>query len=412
MKKLFIIYGLIFLSSCQNGLIKMTSQEPDTNSSLPSELMTPEEREVLLPNDLFIAVADKKNEEILQEILNKNGQYLLETNEKGDTPLGTAIQFYNLQGALFLADQLSPENFLHTNLNGEGYLYLASKKAYVDLIQLLSYRFYESRSSFLEDKDYEFSDLDMKTKSGERALHVAQSYQTAEALEYEYWRGTLEFPYRKFQFLQNNEGQTFLHTAIRDQNSDLLRWGLSENCLSKEEWEEKSNWTKPLSFLWKGMQLYGSYVSIDWDNLINTTDNQGLSPMNASAKSLYLEAIQILSTCQWVNYLLKDEEGNIPLQNFLLALDPLKGTQAQNIKDTFTLLIEGQTRLTWSVKADHVNFVNSSGNSSLHISAELADPFFYQELKKYGNEEQINAENKTAKEIFKSKRALLKQAKQ
>ena len=414
MKKQFIIYGLFFLFSCQDDTINMKSEEPDENSpfNITSKFIPAEQRQTLLPNDLFIAVADKKNEETLQKILNENGEYLFETNAEGNTPLGIAIQFYNLSGALFLVEQLSPENFLHTNLKGEGYLYLASQKGYVELIQLLAERFYESKSSFLDDDDYEFSDLDMLTKSGERALHVAQNYPTAEALEYEYWRGALEFPYRKFQFLQNNEGQTFLHTAVRDQNSDLLRWGVRKNCFSKQEWEEIPLWEKALSFIWRGIQLYGSPVDLDWDNLMNTTDNKKLSPLNASAKSLFLEGIQILSTCQWVDYLSKDEEENIALQNFLLALDPLNENQDQNIKDVFTVLIEGQTRLTWAVKADHINSVNLLGNSSLHISAELADPFFYNQLKQYGNEEQENAKNKTAKEIFKSKRSLLSQVKE
>ncbi|MCZ0932021.1 MAG: hypothetical protein OXJ52_02595 [Oligoflexia bacterium] len=395
-----IICWVVFLFSCQNNSnIHLTSR---------SEKIPAEERQALLPNDLFIAVADKKNEEELKQILEKKGHYLFTVNDEGDTALGTAIQFHNLKGALFLAGQLSPEHYLHQNSKGEGYVYLAAQKAYINLIQLLANRFYESQSELFTD--YEFSDLDMKTKSGERALHTAKNYATAEALEYEYWRGTLEFPYRKFQFLQNNKGQTFLHTAVRGQNSDLLRWGVRENCLSKQEWEQKAQYKKFLSYIWRGLQFYGGAVKLDWDNLINTTDNQQLSPLNQSAKNLFLEGIQILSTCQWLDYLSKDEKGNTALQNLLLTLDPLKPKQDKDIKLAFNLLMEGQTRLTWALKSDHINSVNQEGNSSLHISAELADPFFYNQLKKYGSEEQTNAEGKTAKEIFQSQRLLLEQS--
>lgn len=155
--------------------------------------------------------------------------------------------------------------------------------------------------------------------------------------------------------------------------------------------------------MWRGTQFYGKAISIDWDNLINTTDNQKLSPINLSAKNLFLEGIQILSTCQWVDYLLQDENGNIPLQNFLLALDPLTREHDESLKSTFTLLVEKQTKLTWAVKTDHINSINQERNSSLHISAELADTFFYNQLKKYGNEEQKNGEKRTAKEVFQLK---------
>ena len=192
--------------------------------------------------------------------------------------------------------------------------------------------------------------------------------------------------------------------------SDLLRWGVHKNCLSKQEWEQTPQYKKALSYIWRGIQSYGGAVKLDWDNLINTTDNQQLSPLNLSAKNLFLEGIQVLSTCQWVDYLLKDEKGNTALQNLLLALDSLKLKQDQDIKSAFSLLMESQTRLSWALKSDHINSVNQEGNSSLPISANLADPFFYKQLKKYGSEEQKNAEGKTAREIFQSKRVLLEQS--
>ena len=395
----FMIYGAVFLLSCQENSSPSLIQR--------SEVMTEEQRQALLPNELFTAVADKKSEQELKQILSQSGYYLFTKNDSGDTALGTAIQFQNQTAALLLAEQLSPEHYLHQNLKGEGYIYLAAQQAYVELIQLLGSRFYESKSSLFED--YEFSDLDMQTKSGERALHTAKNYLTAAALENEYWRGTLEFPYRKFQFQQNNQGQTFLHTAVRDQNSDLLRWGVRKNCRSKQEWDQRASYKKFLSYLWRVTQSYGRFVNLDWDNLINTTDHQQLSPLNLSAKNLFLEGIQILSTCQWLNYLLKDEKGNTALQNLLLALDPLKPEQDSDIRSAFNLLIEGQTRLSWALKSDHINSVNQAGNNSVHISANLADSFFYNQLKKYGSEEQKNLEGKTAKEIFEAKRLLLKQ---
>ena len=399
--KLMLIFFLFFLSACQG-------EEASLNLlSRHSNRFSLEQKQALFPNELFTALVDRQNQYVLQKIIDQNGHYILAFNENGDTALALAIQFYNLKGALFIAEQLSPEHYLHQNFKGEGYLYLASQKGYVDLIQLLANRFYESKQEFL--LDYEFSDLDMTTNTGERALHVAKNYMVAEALQHEYGRGFLEYPLRKFQYFQNNKGQSFLHTAVRDQNSDLLNWGLKQVCAPKKEWKNKSFYKKYPSFLWKAIQMYGKPVDLDWDDIINTQDHEDRTAINFSAKNMFLEGIRILSSCQWTDYLLRDDKGNIPLQNFLLALDPLKSDHSRDVREVFTLLMESQTLLTWSGIPDHVNSINDEEESSLHIAAKLADPFFYNNLKKYGDIEQKNRQGQTPREIFKSKRKLLRQ---
>ena len=399
--KQVLIFLLFFLSACQG-------EEDSLNLfSHHSNRFSPEQRQALFPNELFTALVDRQGQRVLQKIIDQNGHYILDINENGDTALAVAIQFYNLKGALFIVKQLSPEHYLHQNFKGEGYLYLASQKGYVDLIQFLANRFYESKQEFLSD--YEFSDLDMKTNAGERALHVAKNYMVAEALQHEYWRGFLEYPLRKFQYLQNNKGQNFLHIAVRDQNSDLLNWGLKQVCTPKTEWENKPFYNSPLSFLWQAIQMYGKPLGLDLDDIINTQDHEGKTAINFSAKNMFLKGIRILSSCQWTNYLLPDDKGNIPLQNFLLALDPLKSDHSQEVREVFTLLMESQTRLTWSGIPDHVNSINDEGESSLHISAKLVAPFFYNSLKKHGDTEQKNHQGQVPREIFQSKRKQLKQ---
>ena len=400
MKKIiFLISFCGVLISCGDLL---NSEIVDSEVSSRSDSFSPKDRQELFPNPLFIALVDQEDQAVLQEMIDENGQYLFDKNRNGDTALAVAIQFYNLEGALFVAEQLSPQHLFETNNQGESYLYLASQQGYVKLIQALSTKFYDSeRFSFLSD--YEFSDLDKETLDGERSLHIAKNYVTAEALKYEYWRG-LEYPMRKFQYLQNKEGQTFLHTSIRDQNRDLLFWGVENNCMKKEEWEHQKSYYKYPMFVWKGIQKYGKSIHLDWDDVINTQDNQGMTPVNFAAKNAYLEALDILSTCQWVDYILPDHQGNIPLQNLLLTLNPSNKNHSEEIKKSFTLLMESQTRLTWLGISDQVNFVNQKGDSSLHIAARFSDPFFYEQLKKYGDREQENHEGHTPKEIFESTR--------
>ena len=389
---LFFFCVFCFLLSCQG-------EEQATQSfASRSDSFSEEEKKALFPNELFLALVDKKGEDVLQAIIDENGEFLLDTNENGDTPLAIAIQFYNPEAALFIAKQLNPEHYLHQNHEGESYIYLASQKAYVDLIKFLANAFYDSkRDLFL---DYEFSDLDGKTNEGERALHVAKNAVMAEALGHEYWRGPLEFPFRKFQYLENNQDQIFLHTAVRDRNADLLRWGVSQSCETKKEWEKRASYKKFFSGLWRGIQLYGKFFYLDWDDLINTQDEEGNTAVNFSAKNGFYEGIRILADCQWTDWLLKDSQGNIPLQNFLLKLDPLTPSHDPSALDMFDFLMERNTRLTFSDPSHHVNSMNYAGDSSLHIAAPMVNPYFYNQLKKYGDVEQRNSQDESPKEIF------------
>ena len=101
---------------------------------------------------------------------------------------------------------------------------------------------------------------------------------------------------------------------------------------------------------------------------------------------------------------MSDNEENIPLQNFLLALDPLKSYHSKDVRETFALLMESRTRLVLSGIPEHINSINNKGENSLHISAKLADPFFYNRLKKYGDIEQKNHQGQTPRQIFELKR--------
>jgi len=394
MKNLFLILlPAIALMACQidtsSNITDFSSRQAESGFSFLNNLSS-EEAERMMPNDLFKAIYNKNKGEDLRRIIDENAEYLLETNNEGDTPLGFAIKINYLPLALFLLNQMDPDHYLHQNNVGESYLYLASQKGFVELIIPMATLFYERRRGAW---DYEFSDLDLKTNQGERALHVAKNSAVAEALKAEYWKGWLEYPLRKFKFLQNNEGQTFLHTAVRDQNEDLLRWGLKEGCHESES---------ALVYAWQALQNLSSRIEADIDYLLNTKDNQGLTALNSATKNTYLEGIQILSSCPWTDYLAKDEEGNTALQNFLLSLDPLKSVQSEEIKNTFLRLAEKRNLLSFNSFSKNINSINNKGENSLHIAAHINDPFFYNKLKIHGNTELENNEGKTPREIFKN----------
>ena len=390
MKTLNFIVLLFLATACaMDTNTKVLSSESPTGDFSFLDNLSSEDSEALMPNDLFKAVYNNQEDEQLRTIIDNNAEYLLETNSEGDTPLGFAIKSHLLDQALFLLKQTDPSYYLHQNELGESYLYLASQNGFVDFIITLSNLFYERQKGFFIN--YEFSDLDLINNEGERALHVAKNAAVAETLSAEYNRGFLEFPLRKFQLLQNNQGQSFLHTAVRDQNEDLLRWGLQENCSQSDGFWA---WT------WEGVQSFSSMIDIDFDYLLNTKDNQGLTVLNFSAKISYLEGIEILSSCPWTDYLSKDNEGNTALQNFLLSLDPLRERQDEELRHIFLRLSQKQSLLSFNSLSKNINSINNKGENSLHIAASLNDPYFYNQLKIHGNKEIENNDGKTAEQIF------------
>ncbi|MBC6415328.1 MAG: hypothetical protein GDA46_02940 [Bdellovibrionales bacterium] len=396
MKKLFALsLYTTFLLSCNNTFV--SEKKLESYVKLRSETFSLKEQRELMPNTLFKAVIDEKEPEILKQIIDENGEYLLAKNKEGDTPLGLAIQWSSLETALFIAKQMSPQYYQHQNNKGESYLYLASQKGFIELIQSLANGFYEKQKGFFND--YEFTDLDLLTDKGERALHVAKNSSVANTLLEEYNRGFLEYPLRKFKYLQNKEGQTFLHTAVRDENEDLLRWGIEKVCYKSED---------TVNYIWQGLQNIATFIDMDFDNLLNTQDNQGLTALNLASKNRYLTGIHILSSCTWSDYLLKDSEGNIPLQNFLLSLDPYELNYDQKTKDIFSRLISKNTLLAFNEDfSKTIDSLNNKGESSMHLAAKLNDSFFYKELEKYGSVDLKNQEGQTPRGLFKAQQQIL-----
>ena len=387
MKKIFLVLLIGLLCACQNKHpISLTSTDDKLSFETLNNL-TPEETKTLLPNPLFKAIYIKESESF-QYIIDQNAVYLLETNSEGDTPLAFAIKRNDLNSSLFIVNQMDPDHYVHQNNEGESYLYLASQKGFVELIITLSNLFYERQKGSL---DYEFSHLDLKTKSGERALHVAKNSAVAEALSKEYYKGWGEYPLRKFQLLKNNEGQTFLHTAVKNQNIDLLRWGYQEGCSQSEStWNYARKWVQRLLV----------HLHTDLGYFWNAKDNEGLTALNMATKNIYIEGIELLSSCSWTDYLITDNEGNTPLQNLLLSLDPLVEEHNQEIKNIFLRLADRQSLLSFNSFSKNINLRNNNQENSLHIAARLNDSFFYNKLQIHGNTETPNLEGKTAKEIF------------
>ena len=400
MQNIVLLFVLcLFCLSCAKTTVSAT---PDENGSGPPVAIPkwdPEERADIVVNPLFEAVVDNKNPEEIEKTLSQNTLSLYAVNKKGDTVLGTAIKLKNKDMALFLLEKFTCKDLSHQNEKGESYVYLSSKQGYEELIHSIAKKCFEN--SFLWP-DYEFSDLDPKTIDGETAIHVALNGATAKALNEEYDRGSWEFSWFPFLGAKNNQGESFLHTAIRDNRLNIIEWALDTYC-REGDWENSENELKRLPsatwhWFWNGLQGYTfDYVNIDQP--FNKQDNQGKNALHRASETLNIKAITLILSCRYLDLLMDDKNENIALQTFLSALDPQIKNQAKEIKDTFVLMVHQRNYMSTYI-ARVVEHQNNKGDSSLHISARLSDPFFYNYLKKYGDIYLKNQEEQTSKEIF------------
>ena len=372
--------------------------------------MDPEERALVVTNDLFAAIVDNHSQEKIEEILLIPGNTLYSLNQKSDTPLGAAIQFKRKELAVFFLEQLQCDDLYHQNKKGESYIYLSAKHGYHELIQLIANKCYDRKapwSAFLE-YDYEFSDLDPETQEGEKAIHIAYDSAVMAVLNEEYWRGAFEWPYWIF-YETNNEEETFFHTAARDGRNSVIEWGTQTFC-HEGSWEKSDEFYKHLPssiprLTWHFLQ---TQFSLNLTQLINFGNKENNTALHLASQSLNLKAIRLIANCRWVDYSLENPLKNIPLQEFLKALDPTIQNYEEEIKTTFLFLMKQETHLRLFTGISYqVNHQNKEGDSSLHIAARLADDFFYNELKKAGNIHLLNKKNQTPETIFKATHAQL-----
>lgn len=398
---LMILCSSLFCISCNTEL------EHTSPSGLPSPTlqMDPAERALVVTNDLFAAIIDNHSQEKIEEILLIPGNTLHSLNQKNDTPLGVAIQFKRKELAEFFLEQLQCDDLYHQNKKGEGYIYLSAKHGYHELIQLVANKCYDRKASwsaFLE-YDYEFSDLDLETLKGEKAIHIAHDSAVMEALNEEYWRGAAEWPYLVF-YETNKEEETFFHTAVRDGRDSVIEWGTQTFC-HESSWEKSDSFYKniPTSIPRRTWHFLQTQFSLNLTQLINFGNKEDNAALHLACQSLNLKAIRLIANCRWTDYSLENSLGNIPLQEFLKALDPTTQNYEEEIKNTFLFLMRQETYLRMFTGISYqVNHQNNEGDSSLHIAARLADDFFYNELKKVGNIHLPNKKNQTPETIFKA----------
>ena len=387
------------------------STKPDPTAFQKPE---PKERALIAVNDLFTAIIDNKSPAEIEKILLTAGNSLHSLEENGDTPLGTAIRFQREDLALFFLDKLQCEDLYHQNNNRESYIYLSAKYGYPNLINRIADKCYERKKVWTTVSDYEFSDLDTETVDGERAVHSAYNRAVMEALDEEYSRGFGEYPWLAFH-KTNSRGETFFHTACKKRRDSVLEWGVQTYC-HENSWEKSDSllkwvpavilrygWHIPQTHIPK-TNLFSLEIDLNVTQLINARDEEKNTALHLAGKTLNTTALRILSGCRWMDYSLTNNLGNNALQEFLKALDPATPRHSEEIKSAFTFLVTQRTYLTewYDQMFSLVDHQNEKEESALHLSAVLADRFFYNHLKQFGDEHLPNKKGQTPKTLFKA----------
>ena len=395
----FIIIFLCFIS-CGKTQINLADETKTDNSNAVLQL-SPKEKEEIITSDLFLAVVNNRPIEEIDKILSSTGLSITSVNKREDTILGVAIQFKHENLAISLLEKYQCINLKHQNKKGESYIYLSAKYGYEELIHRIAGKCYEN--NMFDFIDYEFSDLDPETENGEIAIHVALNGSVAGALHYEYSKGTFEYLWFTF-YKKNKNGEIFLHTAVKDNRINTIEWAVRTYC-DEGEWEKSdSDWKQIPSSVWHQSWNWLQTHTFNVDQLMNEQDVEENTALHLAAHLLDIPNIRLLSSCRWMDFLVENKEGNIALQVFLLKLDPTLRIHSQQIKETFEFLVSKETDLKeWLINtATTVDHQNEKEDSSLHISARLADPYFYNYLKKFGNLYLKNKAGITPAEIFES----------
>lgn len=397
-----LLFAFCFLLSCDDLTGSPAASTDGSAEDEELKRLSPEERRLIVTNPLIEGIADGKPIEDLEEDIS----WLFEPNLLGNTGFGETIRFRSEEDALKLLPRHNCQKLYHTNDEGESFVYLASKRGFSTLIKSMADICYESQGEWLDGEDYEFYNLDSETKTGDKALHVAANVPVAEALVYEYEeRGMEASPISGWSFYDhtNQDGRTFLHTAAADGRVDIIKWAVKRECDKNSLENEGGFWGELMSF---GKALWMNAQTNSWNitNLITQQDNNDDTAFHLAASTLNKDSIHALANCRWANYSLTNLNEDIPLQVFLKTLDPSQASHEEDVKRALRFLIHSETvHIDWRRSPSSlVDHQNKDLNSSLHLAAGLADPFFYEYLKQFGNTTLKNNKGNTPEQIFES----------
>jgi hypothetical protein len=346
-----------------------------------------EEREELAPNELFEAIYEEDLAKV-KSIVQQSPHLLESKNAKyGELPFVAAMRLRLKAIADYLVLNSPLKLYSVPNAQGESPMFLASKYGFPEIINQMGLKFYESHTIQLV---YSVDGLDYPDSKGRKALHVAADRRVVEALYQEHQRGYLKIPYFGLFIHQDQESQNFLHAAAQDGRSDVILWAAENFCGA--EWKDSDNTAVSVVgnlTLWP-LRAFQSYFpwSTPLDHPMNHQDLHYKTPLHYAAENHQLGSMTALASCQWTDYDLSDENGELAFHLFLKSLDPQERLLSRQERQILRMFIHRQTfmRKVFVNTEHYINAVDKLGRTPLHYAAQLADPWAYEELISFGGD--------------------------
>ena len=401
---LWIIPVLSFtlLTACAKPADDFYGRKPRTDRSLDLDAKT---RAETLVNELFQAVYDGEQDLVLH-LLKSRPDLALATNTKGDTAFGLALQLESELLANRMASQLPAQELFHRNKAGEGYIFLAAKAGFAQVIATIADRHYYSLGA---GQSYDFADLDQKNELGQRALFVAANRLVAQALETQYYRGLISYPFWNFMMAEDKQSRSFLHMAANDGRDDVILWTADRLC-AQGSWEKSESWwlswpTYGAIHAWRGLQtnLIGDW-GLPVDLIFNRADNDYQTALQKALLNRRWSTVRALSHCRWLDFDLTDVHGDNAIHTFIKSLNPYQKNLESEVHETLSFLLAQFTRVRFRGPAARVNRANHAGDTPLHLAARLADPAIYRSLARKGNVFAHDKQGRSPESIFRARR--------
>lgn len=362
----------IHLTACQG------SDSPVDHGNTPKEQrLTEEQRQALVPNALFVAVYN--GDLAKTESVARNSPELLKSfnTEFGETPLAMALRLEMEKIAEVLLPLTPDDELTLVNARKESYVFLAARAGYAKIIREIGSRGYENSIR------YNFNNWDLTDELGRKALFVARDRNIAKALQDQYYRGVLKYPWKSFFQVVDQKNRSFLHWAAAENRRDVIAWAVEAICKNdpapgdgffKSALRVINEGHNRLRFWTDGTE---GWVALPGDLYLNRKDDEGRTALHYAAESLSLEAIHSLQSCHLTNPITKDKGGNTYLHVYLAALDKRAPALNEAQVNGLAPMVNYENKMqAWWNRRNYMilDEVNLEGRTPAHVAATLNDP--------------------------------------
>jgi len=370
----------------------------EKNNTTSFNRLTAEEQQSLAPNDLFKSIF-LEEEESFNRHLDAESFDFNQKNDEEDTALVVAIKLRKSEMVNALLERATKTNFQEPNKNGRSYFSLLVE---YDLHESFdrAFDFYKSQAQYGGELWFRFADF--KDEQGRRASFYAKSYAMIDKLENAWFSSvtSVKHYFNTFYFGYDNDGNSFLHMAAKNQNTQVINWYVEKHC-GYDEWETSSIPT----YLTRRLGDFFSEVELSpfRRRFVNVQNDKGDTPLHLAAAEGRVDSINSLMACYQTDPTILNNEKRFPIVELLKSIDPALEVVSEDYKDAFDYLHNvidpAWYRLNFEMSWFHsdwslgFNFGNNfrklvtkkdrSGWTAIHYSAKIRDPYFWNSLEAY-----------------------------